>query len=242
MTLPGDVVLAAVAYAADAVVIVDGAGTICYWNDGAARIFGYRTEELLGSTLDAIISDRLQQRHNGRSVQRSFVALVDTAQRISLPCPRSTLTDGSSRSSSASSCSKQMTHRPATSLQSCATPRNVGLGNSGCGGGSRRSRECDRRTDMTTSLGETMRAAAWGSEQPVLRGREICARIVSFCDVVISWTTASRLADAARLINALPGVSELRLPVAEVLSLEATAEGHARLEAQTATGHLLFRP
>jgi len=61
---PGDVVLAAVAHAADAVVIVDGAGTICYWNDGAARIFGYRADELLGSTLDAIIPDRLRQRHN----------------------------------------------------------------------------------------------------------------------------------------------------------------------------------
>jgi len=41
-----------------------GTGTICYWNDGAARIFGYRAEELLGSTLDAIIPERFRQRHN----------------------------------------------------------------------------------------------------------------------------------------------------------------------------------
>ena len=64
MTLPGDVVLAAVAHAPDAVVIVDAAGTVCYWNDGAARIFGYGPEEMVGSTLDAIIPERLRQRHN----------------------------------------------------------------------------------------------------------------------------------------------------------------------------------
>ena len=48
MTLLRDVVLRAVAHAADAVVIVDVAGIICYWNDGAVRIFGYRAEEMLG--------------------------------------------------------------------------------------------------------------------------------------------------------------------------------------------------
>ena len=64
MTLPGDVVLAAVAHAPDAVVVIDAAGTVCYWNDGAARIFGYGREEMVGSTLDAIIPERLRQRHN----------------------------------------------------------------------------------------------------------------------------------------------------------------------------------
>lgn len=64
MTLPGEVVLAAVAHAPDAVVIVDAAGTVCYWNDGAARIFGYGPQEMVGSALDAIIPERLRQRHN----------------------------------------------------------------------------------------------------------------------------------------------------------------------------------
>ena len=64
MTLPAGVVLAAVAHAPDAVVIVDTAGTICYWNDGAARIFGYKPQEMVGATLDAIIPERLRQRHN----------------------------------------------------------------------------------------------------------------------------------------------------------------------------------
>ena len=53
MRLPVDVVLAAVAHAPDAVVIVDAAATICYWNDGAARIFGYEQDAMVGSTLDA---------------------------------------------------------------------------------------------------------------------------------------------------------------------------------------------
>ena len=56
--------LAAVAHAPDAVVIVDAAGTICYWNDGACRIFGYGPDEMVGSTLDAIIPERLRQRHH----------------------------------------------------------------------------------------------------------------------------------------------------------------------------------
>ena len=64
MRLPGDVVLAAVAHAPDAVVIVDAAGTVCYWNDGAAHIFGYGPDEMVGSTLDAIIPERLRQRHD----------------------------------------------------------------------------------------------------------------------------------------------------------------------------------
>jgi PAS domain S-box-containing protein len=63
-TLLPDVVLRAVAHAPDAVVIVDVAGIICYWNDGAVRIFGYEPEEMLGSTLDAIIPEPLRQRHN----------------------------------------------------------------------------------------------------------------------------------------------------------------------------------
>lgn len=59
-----EVVLRAVAEAPDAVVIVDSAGVVRYWNDGAARIFGYGPEEMLGSTLDAIIPERLRQRHD----------------------------------------------------------------------------------------------------------------------------------------------------------------------------------
>jgi len=34
-----------------------------YWNKGAERIFGYDAHEMLGSTLDPIIPERLRQRH-----------------------------------------------------------------------------------------------------------------------------------------------------------------------------------
>ncbi len=61
--LPGDVLAQAVAKAPDAVVIVDAAGQVRYWNKGAERIFGYQAHEMLGSTLDPIIPERLRQRH-----------------------------------------------------------------------------------------------------------------------------------------------------------------------------------
>lgn len=64
MPLVEDVVLRAVAHAPDAIVIVDAASVVRYWNDGATRIFGYGPKEMLGSTLDAIIPERLRQRHN----------------------------------------------------------------------------------------------------------------------------------------------------------------------------------
>jgi len=95
---------------------------------------------------------------------------------------------------------------------------------------------------MATSLGEIMRAAAWGSERSAFPVRGISTRLASFYGSVNSRTTAAQLADAARLINALLGVGELRALATEVLSVKATAVGQARLAAQTVTGHLLFRP
>lgn len=61
--LPADVLAQAIAQAPDAVVIVDAAGEVRYWNKGAERIFGYQAHEMLGSTLDSIIPERLRQRH-----------------------------------------------------------------------------------------------------------------------------------------------------------------------------------
>lgn len=61
--LPAAVLAQAVAHAPDAVVIVDASGVVRYWNSGAERIFGYKAHEMLGSTLDPIIPERLRQRH-----------------------------------------------------------------------------------------------------------------------------------------------------------------------------------
>ena len=47
----------------DAIIFADREGLIALWNAGAEAIFGYRSEEALGQTLDIIIPERLRQRH-----------------------------------------------------------------------------------------------------------------------------------------------------------------------------------
>ncbi len=49
--------------AANAVVVCDRDGIICFWNPGAVRIFGFGVGEAVGQSLDIIIPDRLQARH-----------------------------------------------------------------------------------------------------------------------------------------------------------------------------------
>lgn len=48
---------------ADAILAADAKGTIRFWNPGAARIFGYPSEEAVGASLDIIIPERLRARH-----------------------------------------------------------------------------------------------------------------------------------------------------------------------------------
>jgi PAS domain S-box-containing protein len=48
---------------ADAVIVSDRDGIICFWNPGATRIFGFTAEEALGRSLDIIIPERLRARH-----------------------------------------------------------------------------------------------------------------------------------------------------------------------------------
>jgi PAS domain S-box-containing protein len=48
---------------ADAVVIADPDGTITFWNDAAAELFGWSAAEAVGQTLDLMIPDRLRHRH-----------------------------------------------------------------------------------------------------------------------------------------------------------------------------------
>jgi len=49
--------------AADAILVADREGIIRFWNPGAARIFGFTTDEALGRSLDLIIPERLRKRH-----------------------------------------------------------------------------------------------------------------------------------------------------------------------------------
>ena len=48
---------------ADAVVIADTDGAITFWNESAARIFGWSPAEAIGRSLDLIIPERLRDRH-----------------------------------------------------------------------------------------------------------------------------------------------------------------------------------
>ena len=83
-------------------------------------------------------------------------------------------------------------------------------------------------------------AATW--ERPELPVREIYTRNVSLRGFVISRATVSQLADASRLINTMLVAGELNARVTEVLPLDATAEVHARLEAEAVTDRPLLRP
>jgi PAS domain S-box-containing protein len=48
---------------ADALIIADTAGTICFWNGAAERIFGWPASRALGASLDLIIPERQRDRH-----------------------------------------------------------------------------------------------------------------------------------------------------------------------------------
>jgi PAS domain S-box-containing protein len=48
---------------ADAVVVADPTGTICFWNDSAERVFGWSAAEAIGASLDLVIPERQRGRH-----------------------------------------------------------------------------------------------------------------------------------------------------------------------------------
>lgn len=54
----------AMAACPDAMVILDRTGVVRHWNRGAERIFGYRSDQMMGSSLEAIIPERLRDRHH----------------------------------------------------------------------------------------------------------------------------------------------------------------------------------
>lgn len=49
--------------ASDAIIFADREGIIRLWNEGAEAVFGFRSEEALGQTLDIIIPEQLRERH-----------------------------------------------------------------------------------------------------------------------------------------------------------------------------------
>ena len=49
--------------ASDAIIVVDSAGTIVFWNAAATRLFGYDAAEAIDKSLDLIIPPRFRERH-----------------------------------------------------------------------------------------------------------------------------------------------------------------------------------
>jgi PAS domain S-box-containing protein len=61
--------------APDAIIFADREGAIRVWNRGAEAIFGYAAAEVLGSSLDVIIPERLRRAH-----WEGFRRAIDTGQ------------------------------------------------------------------------------------------------------------------------------------------------------------------
>lgn len=95
----------------DAVVLCDRKGIITFWNDGAARIFGYSAAQALGQSLDIIIPERLRERHwkgyfamlkTGKSTHQAsellnVPALTRLRQTISIQFTVAPVSDGDGR-------------------------------------------------------------------------------------------------------------------------------------------------
>jgi PAS domain S-box-containing protein len=54
---------AVVQSAADAIVLSDASGKILFWNNGAATMFGYTEDEILGAPLDTLMPEQYKERH-----------------------------------------------------------------------------------------------------------------------------------------------------------------------------------
>ncbi len=61
--------------APDSIIALDRAGNVAYWNQGSTEIFGFTSEEMLGNNLDAIIPEKLRQRHN-----EAYAVYVETGK------------------------------------------------------------------------------------------------------------------------------------------------------------------
>ena len=61
--------------APDAILISDADGIIRFWNPGAARIFGFTSQEAVGQSLDIIIPGALRERH-----WRGYAETIRTGQ------------------------------------------------------------------------------------------------------------------------------------------------------------------
>lgn len=64
-TLPDTVLARVVHIASDAIICVDESQVICFFNNGASRMFGYSAEAILGSPLSVLLPARFHKAHAG---------------------------------------------------------------------------------------------------------------------------------------------------------------------------------
>jgi PAS domain S-box-containing protein len=62
-SVPPGLIEAILGTVSDAIIATDANGVISFWNPGAVRIFGFTSEEAVGSSLDLIIPESLRARH-----------------------------------------------------------------------------------------------------------------------------------------------------------------------------------
>src|SRR5690242_3945544 len=61
--LPNDLPMRILDGSPDAIVICDRAGIVRFWNTAAERVFGFRSSEACGVSMDLIIPERFRARH-----------------------------------------------------------------------------------------------------------------------------------------------------------------------------------
>ncbi len=76
--------------AADAIIYADADGIIRFWNDAAARVFGFTTDEAIGQSLDIIIPENLRQRHwdGYRATMRTGQTRYGAGDLLAVPARR----------------------------------------------------------------------------------------------------------------------------------------------------------
>lgn len=60
---PGELAIAILKDAPDAILYCDKDGIVRFWNGGCERIFGYTADDAIGQSLDIIIPENLRDRH-----------------------------------------------------------------------------------------------------------------------------------------------------------------------------------
>ncbi len=78
--LPGSVLAAIIGISADAIIAVDRDQRITFFNDGAARIFGYAPEEVMGEPLDLLLPAAARTMH--REHFEHFIKSPTAARRM----------------------------------------------------------------------------------------------------------------------------------------------------------------